>query len=101
MKNIPNYPDLTGSVKASAEPESTVKIIRSKEYDGSMQQALLDHLGNYVQIEFLIGTNNTVIKEGILDDVGLNFVSLLDEQTGRSTICDLYSIKFMTCKKKS
>lgn len=96
MKNHPNYPDLAA---VTEEPEKLSKIIQSKEYDGSMQQAILDHLGSHVQIEFLIGTNNTVTKEGIIDAVGLNYVSLFDEQSGHSTICDLYSIKFITCKK--
>jgi hypothetical protein len=65
-------------------------------YPGSWQQVLRNNEGQYCVIDFLIGTENLVQKEGILYDVGVSFVVLFDPRTGNYVVCDLYSIKFVT-----
>lgn len=65
-------------------------------YPGSWQQALRNNEGQYCVIDFLIGTENLVQKEGILYDVGVSFVVLFEPRSGNYIVCDLYSIKFVT-----
>lgn len=64
--------------------------------EGSMQQFLADNIGQYVVVEFLIGTNNIVRKEGVLTAVGVSWLLLYDESSGTSVVCDMYSVKFVT-----
>lgn len=70
--------------------------INSQAFNGSMQRILQDNIGAYVIIEFLIGTNNLVYREGRLYEVGISYVVLYDEKNDQYTICDLYAIKFVT-----
>ncbi len=70
--------------------------INSTAFNGSMQRILQDNIGAYVIIEFLIGTNNLNYREGRLYEVGISYVVLYDEKNDQYTICDLYSIKFVT-----
>ena len=52
----------------------------SEEMRGSMQAILAQNIGEYVVIEFLIGTENIVRKQGMLYFVGRSFVTLYDEK---------------------
>lgn len=70
--------------------------INSNAFNGSMQRILQDNIGAYVIIEFLIGTNNLIYREGRLYEVGISYVVLYDEKNDQYTICDLYAIKFVT-----
>lgn len=65
-------------------------------FNGSLQQILTDNIGQYVVVEFLIGTQNMTTREGILYFVGVSYIVLYDEQNNQYTICDLFSIKFVT-----
>ncbi|MBQ8894216.1 MAG: hypothetical protein IJ043_07395 [Clostridia bacterium] len=69
---------------------------QSPAYPGSWQQVLRNNEGQYCIIDFLIGTENIVQKEGILYDVGVSFVVLFEPRSGNYIVCDLYSIKFVT-----
>lgn len=64
--------------------------------EGSMQQFLSENLGQYVVIEFLVGTQNAVTKAGILYAVGTSVVTLYQELSQTFVTCDLFSIKFVT-----
>ena len=64
--------------------------------EGSMQQFLADNLGQYVVIEFLVGTQNAVTKSGILYAVGTSVVTLYQELSQTFVTCDIFSIKFVT-----
>ena len=70
--------------------------INSQAFNGSMQRILQDNIGAYVIIEFLIGSNNLVSREGRLYEVGISYVVLYDERNDQYMICDLYAIKFVT-----
>ena len=63
---------------------------------GNIQQVLLENIGLTVSIDFLIGASTLITKRGILYSVGVSFVVLYDPVDGTYTVCDLYSIKFVT-----
>ncbi len=75
---------------------SNAEFMQSPAYPGSWQQALRNNEGQYCIIEFLIGTENIVQKEGILYDVGVSFIVLFEPRSGNYVVCDLYAIKFVT-----
>lgn len=65
-------------------------------YQGSIQQILRDNVGQYVDVEFLIGTDGLTTRSGQLYAVGVSYIVLFDRRNNRYMICDLYSIKFVT-----
>ena len=67
----------------------------SEEMRGSMQAILAQNIGEYVVIEFLIGTENIVRKQGMLYFVGRSFVTLYDENVNNFIVCDIFSV---TCR---
>lgn len=62
---------------------------------GSMQQILSDNIGEFVVIEFLIGVDRIVRKQGILYFVGRSYVTLYDDMANNYIVCDIFSIKFV------
>jgi hypothetical protein len=62
----------------------------------TIQEIISLSVGNYVVVEFLVGTQNIVRKEGVLTAVGVSWLVLYDESTGTSVVCDMYSVKFVT-----
>ena len=62
----------------------------------TIQEIIALSVGNYVVVEFLVGTQNIVRKEGVLTAVGVSWLVLYDESTGTSIVCDMYSVKFVT-----
>lgn len=74
-----------------ANPQTNTEV-----FYGSFSSILMQNLGQYVVIEFLVGTNRLEIKEGILYSAGINFLSLYDPLEDRYIVCDLYSVKFVT-----
>lgn len=67
----------------------------SEEMRGSMQMILSQNIGQFVVIEFLIGTQQIVRKQGMLYFVGRSFVTLYDEAANNFIICDIFSVKFV------
>jgi hypothetical protein len=66
------------------------------ETDVSYTQGYLKtQIGRYVKIEFLIGTNMLIDREGTLVDVGISYVILREPETDDLVLCDIYSIKFV------
>lgn len=65
-------------------------------YIGSMQQILSKNTGLYVTCEFLVGTQNIEVKEGILYSVGVSYIVIYDVDYNRYSVCDFYSLKFIT-----
>lgn len=60
-----------------------------------MQKILSDNIGEYVVVEFLIGTERIARKQGILYFVGTSFVTLYDDTHNNYIVCDIFSIKFV------
>lgn len=67
----------------------------TEEMRGSMQQILAENVGEYVVIEFLIGTERLMRKQGLLYFVGRSYVTLYDDTQRNYIVCDLFSIKFV------
>ncbi|MCI8649535.1 MAG: hypothetical protein HFG20_05400 [Anaerotruncus sp.] len=76
---------------STSPPQTT-----SEFYAESFSEVLIKSIGYYVVCEFLIGTNSVTVKEGILYAAGMNFLTLQDPDSDRFTVCDLYSLKFVT-----
>lgn len=53
-------------------------------------------IGRNVSIEFLVGTNQLITKDGFLLAVGANFILLNPKGTDDILACDFYNIKFIT-----
>ena len=64
-------------------------------YRGSMKALLLRNLGNYVVATFLIGTQGTVSWEGILYDVGNDYLAIYQSGRDQYIVSDLYSLKYV------
>jgi len=75
----------------SAPPQQN---FNSVDYEGSIQKVLTDNVGRYVVMEFLIGTETLVRKQGILYAVGTGYIVLYDDINDNYIVCDLYAIKF-------
>lgn len=84
-----------------SETESNFQVPAEQPFDteafqGSMQQVLQDNIGTYVSVDFLIGTQNIVTKQGILYAVGAQYIVLYDDVNQHYTVCDIFAIKFIT-----
>ncbi len=81
-------------------PQTAPPIPESDGSFATFQDSLLDALqrsiGYLVLCEFTIGTGNLQQKRGILYNVGRNSLVLQDPRRQLYTVCDLYSLKFMT-----
>ena len=67
----------------------------NEAYIGSLKAMLIRTKGNYIVATFLIGVQNTVSWEGILYDVGNDYVTIYQEPRDRYIVCDIYSLKYM------
>lgn len=82
----------------SAVPNATFSqapgspVYQGVEY---IQGYLRTLVGRYVKIDFLVGTNSLVDREGILIEVGVSYVVLRESQTDDNLMCDIFSIKFV------
>ncbi|MDK2810658.1 MAG: hypothetical protein PWR27_1367 [Petroclostridium sp.] len=62
---------------------------------GYIPAYLKTQIGRRVKIDFLIGTNTFIDREGTLVDVGINYVIIREAESDDLLLCDLYSIKFV------
>jgi len=62
---------------------------------GSLKAMLVRNKGNYIVATFLVGTQGTVSWEGILYDVGNDYVTIYQEGRDRYIVCDIYSLRYM------
>lgn len=60
------------------------------------QGFLRTQIGKRMRITFLLGTNMIQDRNGTLEKVGISYVIIKDLDTVTSTLCDIYSIKFVT-----
>jgi len=70
-------------------------VDRQEAFLGSLKSTLIRNKGNYIVATFLIGTQGTVSWEGILYEVGNDFVTIYQEGRDRYIVCDIYSLKYM------
>ena len=92
--------DMTGMAgMAASDPGITTppeQNFNTPAMAGSMQQFLADNLGQYVIIEFLVGTQAMTQKAGVLYAVGSSVVTLFEEVSQTFVTCDIFSVKFVT-----
>ena len=60
-----------------------------------IRDRLQKYVGNYVVATFLVGTQNTTSWEGILYDVGNDYMTIYQEGRDRYIVSDIYSLKFI------
>ena len=60
------------------------------------QGFLRTQIGKKMRITFLLGTNTIQDRNGTLEKVGISYVIIKDIDTTTSTLCDIFSIKFVT-----
>lgn len=60
------------------------------------QGYLKTQIGKRVRIEFLIGTSSLQDRTGTIEDVGISYIIISQEETNTRLLCDIYSIKFVT-----
>ncbi|MCI8624059.1 MAG: hypothetical protein HFG26_10420 [Provencibacterium sp.] len=96
------YPDgmttvTLGSIQGNNELVTPpVENFDTEAMRGSMQEIFSDNLGQFVVCEFLIGTQATTRKEGILYSVARSYIVLYEELSHTFVVCDIFSIKFVT-----
>jgi hypothetical protein len=79
-------------------PESPFEIqpgapaVLSTEYT---QGYLRTQIGKRMRVTFLLGTNTIQDREGVLETVGISYITLRETQTNNLTLADIYSIKFV------
>ena len=68
--------------------------------DANSVQLIHDYLkgiiGRFILVDFLIGTQSMIRKQGYLFSIGSNWILLYDDILKNFVMCDLYSIKFIT-----
>ena len=62
---------------------------------GSLKAMLARYVGSYIVATFLVGTQNMVSWEGILYDVGNDYLTIYQENRDRYVVSDYYSLKFI------
>lgn len=67
----------------------------NEAYLGSLKAMLHRNKGNYIVATFLVGTQNTVSWEGILYEVGNDYVTIYQPGRDRYIVTDMYSLKYM------
>ena len=67
----------------------------NEAYLGSLKSMLMRNKGNYIVATFLVGTQNTVSWDGILYDVGNDYVTIYQPGRDRYIVNDIYSLKYM------
>ena len=94
MGGLPNSSGLNMQNNLSSEVvESPTTLAES--YKGSMNAMLSQNIGNYVVVTFLVGTQGLVNWEGILYEVGNNYLTIYQESRDRYIVADIYSVKFV------
>ncbi|MDF2893027.1 MAG: hypothetical protein K0R80_3394 [Clostridia bacterium] len=84
-------PTTIGSIPLGADQFGEPPIM-DVEYT---QGYLRTQIGKRIKVEFLIGTNMLVDREGTLVDVGISYIIINEVETDDLLLCDIYSIKFV------
>lgn len=90
--NTAGWPDIENHL-----PEEVVEAPTTMDevYRGSLKALLSRNIGNYVVATFLIGTQTTVAWEGILYDVGNDYIAIYQSGRDQYIVSDLYSLKYV------
>lgn len=87
-------PENVGYTQANIEMlENPMSV--SEAYQTSWKSLLAQNLGRYVLVSFLMGTQQTVVAEGVLYEVGNDYIVLYQPVRDSYITADLYSVKFV------
>lgn len=96
LKNRPDFLENSdGSWQTANFNTPPQESFDSEEMRGSMQAILSKQIGSFVLVEFLIGTQEIVRKQGLLYFVGRSYITLYDEEVNNFIVCDIFSVKFV------
>lgn len=70
-------------------------VSTGEAYMGSLKAMLNRNKGNYIVATFLIGTQNLSSWEGVLYDVGNDYVTIYQPGRDRYVVIDMYSLKYI------
>lgn len=87
--NLPNLPNLTNN------QQKTFFTYPTETECNNLQSYLNTILNRFVKVDFLIGNDNLIFKEGILKEVGCDYILLEMIDSNDLLVCDIYSIKFV------
>ena len=65
------------------------------QFTGSIQKILSMNIGEFITVDFLIGTSQMVSKSGTLYFVGERYIVLQQARNRAYVICHMFSIKFV------
>ncbi|MEE0266234.1 MAG: hypothetical protein UD936_11465 [Acutalibacteraceae bacterium] len=87
-----------GMQNMNTAPAITIKNshLNDKNNIEHMNDLLRTQVGKLAEVEFLIGTNSTHLKQGQITGVGTNYIVIKEFDTGRTTIGNFENIKFVT-----
>ena len=68
---------------------------REEAYQMSWKALLANNVGRRVVVSFLMGTQQTVVAEGVLYEVGSDYIVLYQPSRDSYITADLYSVKFV------
>ena len=84
-------PTNIGSIPIDSMQLVTLPIMDTEYTQGYLRTKI----GSRIKIEFLIGTNMWIDREGTLTDVGISYIIIKEIETDDLLLCDIYSIKFV------
>ena len=82
------------------ETHQPIEVIESpasmnEAFLGSLKSMLLRNRGNFITATFLIGTQGTTNWEGILHEVGNDYLVIFQPGRQRYIACDIYALKYI------
>lgn len=92
VQTPPRLADMRSGLPAEVIESPTTT---QEAYLGSLKAMLSRYVGSYIVATFLVGTQNTVSWEGILFDVGNDYLTIYQEPRDRYIVSDYYSLKFI------
>lgn len=102
-KTIENVPDNTTENISSMQPPTPNMLNISAQPSSPVQDDinynqgfLKTQIGKRIKVEFLIGTNMLIDREGTLVGVGISYILIDEVDTRHLIMADMYSIKFVT-----
>ena len=94
MSPPPNRAGNEGYQRYAAQQQyrSNTRAVNGASY----QEYLAQIVGYYIICELLMGVDQLVLRQGTLVEVGESYFTLYDEDKLSYTVCDIYSLKFVT-----
>ena len=87
-------PKLPTALATTGSPASPT-IIRTDYTQGYLKS----QIGRRMRVTFLLGTNLVQDRIGVLENVGISYFILKEDENNNLVMCDIYSIKFVNIYK--